>query len=73
MSDIKTLNSIIKKSRDEDELSFGGYTMDFIREWAVKEIKKDLKWIGDSGAEKGLIIRWMERFDLNMWESTNGK
>jgi len=41
MVKLKTLNDLIKKAQNEDELSFGGYTKDYLRDEAIEWIKSD--------------------------------
>jgi hypothetical protein len=52
MSKLKTLNDLIKQAEKEDELSFGGYTKDYLQNEAHEWVKVLLKYRYGSSDEQ---------------------
>ena len=52
---LKTLKEIAKKANKEDELSFGGYTEDYLKQEAIRDIKTLRKAIDEYGIENDKV------------------
>lgn len=69
---MKTLKQVIKKAKEEDELSFAGYTTDYLKQIFIKWIKQDKKipTCNDFGSASGAMVKqiiienWMKRLGI---------